>query len=142
MITTWLQHKWADRKEHAHALLKKLRLGLVSTESLEKLRERKELEELTDCKMLIDEVLSLKITKTTGWLTETPLFISHPEVFSKRTTNQVSYVFKLCCVELLPNTNKVGQKWLDYFKTQWKFHKLYYTLYIQSLRNWRYVKVD
>ena len=57
---------------------------------LETLREGAELQDLPECRMLLDEVLGLKLTKTPKWLTDIPLHISHPHLFAKRDTSVVS----------------------------------------------------
>ncbi|XP_072024439.1 kelch-like protein 15 [Amphiura filiformis] len=86
IITTWLKHNQDERKQHAHTLLKKLRLGLIPTDVVEKLRDSPEMKELIDCRMLLDEVLGLKLADMPEWLTDIPIHMSHPQLFAKRNT--------------------------------------------------------
>ncbi|XP_072035552.1 uncharacterized protein [Amphiura filiformis] len=84
-LLNWLTHSWEERKQHAHDLLKKVRLGVLSDDLLKKLQEMTS--DIVGCRKMLMEVMKLKATtKTPQRLQDIPLYISHPHWFATRTT--------------------------------------------------------
>ena len=81
-VLVWLKFDWEQRKVHAVNLLKKIRLGLVPVEQLKNILGD-ELLAIPECKVMVEEVVKLSVTKETA---SPPLMKSHPELFTTRNT--------------------------------------------------------
>ena len=90
VIMKWAQHHWNERKHCIHRLLKKVTLGLVPTDKLQKLLEE-DLKDVPECCLLLSEVMELqKKTSDDYTLTVPPLHISHPQWFAPNASRTVS----------------------------------------------------
>ena len=103
-VMIWLKFDWEHRKVHVVDLLKKVRLGLVPHDRLEKVFGD-DLLAIPECKNMMEEVVKLSVTKETA---SPPLVTSHPEFFASRNTitatisvdeeNESSVMLPLKCV--------------------------------------------
>ena len=86
----WLDQNWAEKRQHAHDLLTKVRLGLLDVETLEGLLGDDNISSIPECKKMLEEVLELKSTMLPPQgLQDIPLSVSHPHWFATRTTIKV-----------------------------------------------------
>ncbi|XP_072041306.1 kelch-like protein 28 [Amphiura filiformis] len=81
LVINWLKQDWETRHTHAHSLLSKVRLGLVTPEHLTEL-VTKDILEKPECKALVDEVLQLR----TSSQSVTTLSLKSPQLFATRST--------------------------------------------------------
>ncbi|XP_072027827.1 kelch-like protein 28 [Amphiura filiformis] len=81
LVINWLKQDWETRHTHAHSLLSKIRLGLVTPEHLTELIT-KDILEKPECKALVDEVLQLR----TSSQSVTTLSLKSPQLFATRST--------------------------------------------------------
>ncbi|XP_072041315.1 kelch-like protein 38 [Amphiura filiformis] len=81
LVINWLKQDWETRHTHAHSLLSKVRLGLVTPEHLTELIT-KDILEMPECKALVDEVLQLR----TSSQSVTTLSLKSPQLFATRST--------------------------------------------------------
>ncbi|XP_072021049.1 kelch repeat and BTB domain-containing protein 2-like isoform X2 [Amphiura filiformis] len=78
----WLKHNWEQRKVHAVDLLKKIRLGLVPVDRLQRILGV-EIMAIPECKEMVEEVVKLSITKDTA---SPSLITTRPDLFATRNT--------------------------------------------------------
>ncbi|XP_072015490.1 kelch-like protein 15 [Amphiura filiformis] len=78
----WLRHNWNQRKTHTADLLKKVRLGLVSSASLKQILGDEVLA-IPECMKMVEEVINLHATKKSATV---PLIESHRHMFATRNT--------------------------------------------------------
>ncbi|XP_072015487.1 kelch repeat and BTB domain-containing protein 8-like [Amphiura filiformis] len=76
----WLRHDWNQRKTHTVDLLKKVRLGLVSSASLKQILGDEVLA-ILECMKMVEEVVKLHAKTAPMALIE-----SHPDMFATRNT--------------------------------------------------------
>ncbi|XP_072015489.1 kelch-like protein 32 isoform X2 [Amphiura filiformis] len=76
----WLRHDWNQRNSHTADLLKKVRLGLVSSASLKQILGDEVLG-IPECMKMVDEVVKLHDKTAPMALIE-----SHPDMFATRNT--------------------------------------------------------
>ena len=100
----WLQHDWANRKEHAPALLQQIRLGMVPLGYLSMTALRSaELYNIPECKDMIDNIFKVFDARKPD---DAPLSYSHPDKFASRTTITVRICNYLLITLTPPNTTK------------------------------------
>ena len=91
MVCNWLKHDWETRKPHTLTLLKKVRLGLVSVDSLRELIDDDMLA-VAGCNEVVTNVLQMRASRRSL----TALAQMCPQMFTTRSTITVSLFVYLC----------------------------------------------
>ena len=87
-VVSWLHHKPSSRLHHAAALVKKVRLGLISAQDLDDLMDSKILS-IPQCKSVFDQLIKHIALNSPicGQLVN-----KHPEFFSARVSTKVRFL--------------------------------------------------
>ncbi len=80
LVINWLQHDWDNRQIHTHALLQKVRLGLIATADIKDLVSP-DILRVEGCSDLIDHVIKEQVSEKSVL----SLSVEDPSMFATRS---------------------------------------------------------